>query len=81
MICSIDDVDSDDGDDGVDEVVVLVVVVTPATELIVLVTAFECSAVHLVSRKLGAMSSSSLLPTNELIFALEPISRICLRFA
>lgn len=42
----------------------------------------ECNVpVHLVNRKFGAMSSSSLLPTNELIFALEPISRMCLKLA
>lgn len=83
-----DDVVVDDGDDDdvlgiVVNVAVLVLVMgTTAAMPFTAVLVAECNVpVHLVNRKFGAMSSSSLLPTNELIFALEPISRICLRLA
>lgn len=85
-----DDNDETDDDDD-DDVAVAAAAVVPAgvfgfvmagTVTMPFIAGAECNVpVHLVSRKFGAMSSSSLWPTNELIFALEPISRICLKLA
>lgn len=81
-----DNGDADETDDDDDDAVVVVVVfgfvMGFGTVTMPFIAGAECNVpVHLVNRKFGAMSSSSWLPTNELIFALEPISRICLKLA
>lgn len=74
--------DDDDDDDGVAVAVFVFAFARGRTVAMPFIAGPECNVpVHLVNRKFGAMSSSSLLPTNELIFALEPISRMCLKLA